>query len=502
LKGKQSSFHRKAFIYRFFLQEGASAEDLLKTVNERQALLKLTSNAMVKAASDFVQVCRQDGKRWIRLMENERELRTKFEDMIEQYAHQHSSLEAQMKKELHLSEETEATTEASATDVAASSPSTKVSTLKASTSKPPTNYTSGSDDDDDFHDAVDELDEVFTVTAPPSYGSPELRRSESSSKEDEPSDDDETCSSVGNQIHIVKKGKSDAQGANSNVVASASTASRKLSQRQRRRRVPDRPNQSISLWNIIKNSIGKDLTKIPVPVNFSEPLSMLQRLTEDYEYAEILHQAASIEDDCEQMAFVAAFTVSSYSTTAIRTTKPFNPLLGETFEFDRSDDKGWRCVSEQVSHHPPIVAQFCESTQGEAWQCWQEFSMRSKFKGKYLEVEPLGIAHLVFPKSGNHYTWRKVKTVVHNIVLGKLWIDQHGEMSVVNHAKGIKCHMKFEPYSYFGGTPKKVTGTVTNAKAKVEWVLNGTWDAKIEAAKVLNETVVKGKSTMEIGPTK
>ena len=44
--------------------------------------------------------------------------------------------------------------------------------------------------------------------------------------------------------------------------------------------------------------------------------------------------------------------------------------------------------------------------------------------GKYLEVEPLGITHLEFPKSGNHYTWRKVKTVVHNIVIGKLWIDQ------------------------------------------------------------------------------
>ncbi len=53
--------------------------------------------------------------------------------------------------------------------------------------------------------------------------------------------------------------------------------------------------------------------------------------------------------------------------------------------------------------------------------------MRSKFKGKYLEVEPLGIAHLEFENSGNHYTWRKVKTVVHNIVIGKLWIDQTGE---------------------------------------------------------------------------
>jgi hypothetical protein len=25
-----------------------------------------------------------------------------------------------------------------------------------------------------------------------------------------------------------------------------------------------------------------------------------------------------------------------------------------------------------------------------AWRCWQEFTMRSKFKGKYLEIEPIG----------------------------------------------------------------------------------------------------------------
>jgi hypothetical protein len=48
------------------------------------------------------------------------------------------------------------------------------------------------------------------------------------------------------------------------------------------------------------------------------------------------------------MAYVAAFTVSAYSTTAIRTGKPFNPLLGETYECDRSEDKGWKCITEQV----------------------------------------------------------------------------------------------------------------------------------------------------------
>lgn len=44
-----------------------------------------------------------------------------------------------------------------------------------------------------------------------------------------------------------------------------------------------------------------------------------------------------------------------------------------------------------------MVAQYCE---GKDWICWQEFTMASKFRGKYLQVVPLGTAHLTFPKSG------------------------------------------------------------------------------------------------------
>lgn len=153
--------------------------------------------------------------------------------------------------------------------------------------------------------------------------------------------------------------------------------------RVRRTRVPNKPNYPLNLWSIMKNCIGKELSKIPMPVNFNEPLSMLQRLTEDYEYASILDQAAQIDDECEQLAYLAAFTVSAYATTANRTGKPFNPLLGETYECDRMEDLGWRCIAEQVSHHPPMAAIHCE---GREWVCWQEFTMTSKFRGKYLQV--------------------------------------------------------------------------------------------------------------------
>ena len=75
----------------------------------------------------------------------------------------------------------------------------------------------------------------------------------------------------------------------------------------------------------------------------------------------------------------------------------------------------------QVSHHPPISCFHIEHTD---WTYWQDFTATSKFRGNYLQIVPLGVAHLTFRTSGNHYTWRKVTTTVRNIIVGKLWVDQ------------------------------------------------------------------------------
>jgi hypothetical protein len=223
-------------------------------------------------------------------------------------------------------------------------------------------------------------------------------------------------------------------------------------------------------------------------------------LTEDFEYSECLDKAATC-DPIEQMAYVAAFTVSSYATTTTRTLKPFNPLLGETYEFDRRSDMGWRSLAEQVSHHPPVVAMYTESKH---WTAWQEFTMSSKFRGKYLQIIPLGIAHLLCSNNGGHYTWRKVTTTVHNIIVGRLWVDNHGEMDITNHKTGDVCRLKYAPYSYFSrDTPHKVTGMIEDSAGHVKYVLSGTWDDKIEGARVLRTVESsKGKVMYETGETK
>ncbi|XP_063596730.1 oxysterol-binding protein 1-like isoform X7 [Penaeus indicus] len=421
----------------------------IKTVNERATLFRISSNAMINACNDYVDVSGTAGRKWQRLLQHERDQRLRLEDMVEQLARQHSHLEQEAKEQMNQA-------------------------------MPPGHSHSEDEEENEFEDAVEELAENFIVHVNTSQAH---RRSNSNVSQLS----DEMASLNGSQATTPTDG----------VVAQANGRPK----RQRRIRVPDKPNYPINLWSIMKNCIGKELSKIPMPVNFSEPLSFLQRLTEDFEYSDILDRAVQIEDSCEQLSLVAAFTVSSYATTAVRTAKPFNPLLGETYECDRTDDLGWRALNEQVSHHPPIVAQYVEGTSG--WHSWQEFSMSSKFRGKYLQIIPLGIAHLKFLASGNHYTWRKVSTTVHNMIVGKLWLDNHGEMEIVNHKTGDKCCLKFIPYSYFSREiPKKVTGYVVDSEGTFKWFITGTWDEKIEACRVTSQSMRAGKPVYETGPPK
>ena len=118
-----------------------------------------------------------------------------------------------------------------------------------------------------------------------------------------------------NILTIVKRRAKESPGQTNgklNTSSNNSSPVRRLQGKQRRKRIPDKPDISFSLWSIMKNCIGKDLSKIPIPVNFSEPISFLQRLNEDLEYSEVLDRASQVADNYEQMALVAAFTVSSY----------------------------------------------------------------------------------------------------------------------------------------------------------------------------------------------
>lgn len=62
---------------------------------------------------------------------------------------------------------------------------------------------------------------------------------------------------------------------------------------KRRKKLPDpvEKEKGVSLWSMIKDNIGKDLTKVCLPVYFNEPISSLQKCFEDVEYSYLLDRA-------------------------------------------------------------------------------------------------------------------------------------------------------------------------------------------------------------------
>ena len=46
-------------------------------------------------------------------------------------------------------------------------------------------------------------------------------------------------------------------------------------------------NQSFSLWSVLRQAMGKDLNRISMPASINQPLSILQRAVEDFEYLQV-----------------------------------------------------------------------------------------------------------------------------------------------------------------------------------------------------------------------
>ncbi|XP_037704461.1 oxysterol-binding protein-related protein 6 isoform X5 [Choloepus didactylus] len=234
---------------------------------------------------------------------------------------------------------------------------------------------------------------------------------------------------------------------------------------------PDTSN--INLWNILRNNIGKDLSKVSMPVELNEPLNTLQHLCEEMEYSELLDRASETDDPYERMVLIAAFAVSGYCSTYFRAgSKPFNPVLGETYECIR-EDKGFRFFSEQVSHHPPISACHCESKN---FVFWQDIRWKNKFWGKSMEILPVGTLNVMLPKYGDYYVWNKVTTCIHNILSGRRWIEHYGEITIRNTKSSVCiCKLTFVKVNYWNSNVNEVQGVVMDQEGKVVHRLFGKW---------------------------
>ncbi|KAL6457679.1 hypothetical protein MHYP_G00346420 [Metynnis hypsauchen] len=234
-------------------------------------------------------------------------------------------------------------------------------------------------------------------------------------------------------------------------------------------------NSHIGILSILYNNIGKDLSRVSMPVALNEPLNFLQRVSEELEYPELLDIANHTDDPYQRMVYVAAFSISGYAWASWRNRyKPFNPVLGETYESVR-EERGFRYVAEQVSHHPPVAACHAES---ENFTFWQDQRWKNKFWGKSVEIVSTGMVNVSLPRYGDHYEWNKVVTCIHSVFSQQRWLEHYGDVVIRNLKNDVcTCKMTFLKSRYGGGESSKneVQGVVLDQAGTVVHRFGGSW---------------------------
>lgn len=107
---------------------------------------------------------------------------------------------------------------------------------------------------------------------------------------------------------------------------------------------------------------GQGVVSISLPVRIFETRSALERCGDLWTCGpKYLPLAGKTNDPVERLKFIMCFMIGSmYIVT--RQKKPFNPILGETFQAYWPD--GTLIYMEHISHHPPISSFLVEHPDG------------------------------------------------------------------------------------------------------------------------------------------
>ncbi|KAG1666917.1 hypothetical protein FOA52_005977 [Chlamydomonas sp. UWO 241] len=92
----------------------------------------------------------------------------------------------------------------------------------------------------------------------------------------------------------------------------------------------------------------------PFPVDMFEARSYLEKLADVWVYPRFLKAAALAPSPLERMRLTITWFIAGLYHSFERWKKPFNPILGETWQAALSD--GSTIAMEQISHHPPVSA--------------------------------------------------------------------------------------------------------------------------------------------------
>ncbi|KAK3115670.1 Oxysterol-binding protein 3 [Teratosphaeriaceae sp. CCFEE 6253] len=236
-----------------------------------------------------------------------------------------------------------------------------------------------------------------------------------------------------------------------------------------------------SIIGFLRKNAGKDLSTVSMPVTANEPTSLLQRLAESLEYPQLLDRGAdAATTPAERLMYVAAFALSYFSNNRVKeraVRKPFNPMLGETYELVR-EDLGFRFLAEKISHHPVRMACQAESLANGGWRFTQSPQPVQKFWGKSVELNTEGRARVVFHASNEQYSWSQATCFLRNVIAGEKYVEPVQTMTIHCETNGMRAVATFKAGGMFSGRSEEVSVQLfgpSHGDAPLELGMVGKW---------------------------
>ena len=126
------------------------------------------------------------------------------------------------------------------------------------------------------------------------------------------------------------------------------------------------------------------------------------------------------------MAYMGVYLASMFSSVERNVTKPFNPILGETYELVTD---GYEFLAEQVSHHPPVTASFCKGRKSnyEVSMC-QKSNLKVTLKS--VEFHQQYRAYVYLKDWNETYEITMPILSLHNFIIGTMYIDMSGTCNI------------------------------------------------------------------------
>ena len=204
---------------------------------------------------------------------------------------------------------------------------------------------------------------------------------------------------------------------------------------------------------------------------------MGQKQCEKFYYLDLLNKAANEPKKEIQLCYISAFIIGEIFLNIGRTLKPFNPIIGETYEYF-NNNLYLRYYSEQVSHKPPITAYVGETPEFTLYGDTLGDTSFKFFKGG-MELSFKNKIHILFKKSGEHYTYIPPKAMAKGLMKPPLYVDYYGDVLIQNiNNPSYKCELKFIEEGWTSDSLGQFEGTVYNNE-NIKYLLGGNWKNSI-----------------------